>query len=181
MPRKTRRTIYVVLGLLEQRAMSGYDIKKTLEQARYSFWRESFGQLYPTLKTLSEEGLVSMRVDAQGGGTQRKVYEITAQGREELRRWLNTTPREPSSRDEVALRVDLGAHAPPVFSVTLLEGVVRQCELKLATLYGELKQRAHDLDSYDAMGMEWTYRYLHARRRWALQCLRQLRDMDGGE
>jgi len=52
------RTIYAVLGFLTVRPMSGYDIKKAVEVSIANFWTESYGQIYPVLKRLTEQGLV---------------------------------------------------------------------------------------------------------------------------
>jgi len=50
------RTKYVILGFLTWGPQSGYDIKKHIDQSVVMFWDESFGQLYPELKSwLSEQ------------------------------------------------------------------------------------------------------------------------------
>jgi hypothetical protein len=38
---------------------SGYEIHKAIEDNFGSFWGESYGQIYPTLKRLAAEGLIS--------------------------------------------------------------------------------------------------------------------------
>jgi DNA-binding PadR family transcriptional regulator len=40
-------TRQVVLGFLTWRPMSGYDIKKIVEQSVSNFWSESYGQGWP--------------------------------------------------------------------------------------------------------------------------------------
>ena len=50
---------YALLGMLSIRPMSGYDIKKLIEASISNFWTESYGQIYPILKTLVAEKLVT--------------------------------------------------------------------------------------------------------------------------
>ena len=42
-----RKTRYVILGLLLEGSLSGYDIKKIIDTRFSFFWSESYGQLYP--------------------------------------------------------------------------------------------------------------------------------------
>jgi PadR family transcriptional regulator AphA len=82
---RENKSQYAVLGALSMRPMSGYDIKKTFEQSIGSFWSESYGQIYPILRSLVAEGLATSRVEKQPGGPDRRVYALTEAGREELR------------------------------------------------------------------------------------------------
>ena len=50
--------MYAILGFLAQRPMSGYDIKRSVEESVDNFWSESFGQIYPILRRLAEQGMV---------------------------------------------------------------------------------------------------------------------------
>src|SRR5262249_25850562 len=49
-----------VLGLLKERSMHGYQLKKHLADTLGSFWVVSYGSLYPTLRPLQREGAVQM-------------------------------------------------------------------------------------------------------------------------
>ena len=46
-----RQTDYVILGLLAERPLSGYQIKKIIDIRFQFFWSESFGQIFPALKS----------------------------------------------------------------------------------------------------------------------------------
>lgn len=105
------RTRYAVLGFLTQQPMSGYDIKKAVERSIDNFWSESFGQIYPILKRLSEEGLVEKEAAAENGKRPRHVYSITEKGREELRGWLREPTAAPQLRVELLLKLFFGGQA----------------------------------------------------------------------
>jgi PadR family transcriptional regulator AphA len=77
----------VILGFLSDSEMSGYDIKSRVEESTRFFWAASYGQIYPELKRLAENGLIE-RVDQPQGDRRRTPYRITPSGLEALRTWL---------------------------------------------------------------------------------------------
>ncbi len=70
----------LVLHLLEDRPMHGYEIIKALEERSRGFYKPSAGAIYPALRTLLRQGLVSV-----SGEERRKTYRITAKGKAYLR------------------------------------------------------------------------------------------------
>lgn len=71
---------FVILALLEEQPRHGYELIKELEERTGGAYRPSAGVIYPTLSLLEDEGLVK----PAGGETGRKLYEVTAEGREAL-------------------------------------------------------------------------------------------------
>ena len=73
----------ICLGLLSEEDRSGYEIKKLLEEGPLGhFVDASFGSIYPALTRLTEEKLVSFKIEAQEGRPDKKTYSITTDGRE---------------------------------------------------------------------------------------------------
>ena len=105
---RTNRTRFAVLGMLAIGERSGYDLKKEFERRMSHFWAESVGQIYPTLKKLLEEGLVSARQDPGTGRRARTVYSITSRGQKELRAWLEEPPQAEQVRNEILLKLYFG-------------------------------------------------------------------------
>jgi DNA-binding PadR family transcriptional regulator len=97
-------TAYVILGMTRGQPRSGYEIKAVVDGTTRFFWAASYGQIYPELKRLSEAGLV-VGVDSPTGGRRRTVYEITADGEEELKAWLRQRPETYEMRDEGLLKL----------------------------------------------------------------------------
>jgi DNA-binding PadR family transcriptional regulator len=97
-------TAYVILGLVRDEPRSGYEIKAVVDASTRFFWAASYGQIYPELKRLAEAGLVT-GVEAPTGGRRRTVYEITADGEEELRVWLRQPPQTYEMREEGLLKL----------------------------------------------------------------------------
>jgi DNA-binding PadR family transcriptional regulator len=67
---------YVILKLLQERPMHGYEVMKALEEQTSGCYKPSPGTVYPTLQWLEDEGLVTA-TDDNG----KKVYAITDAGR----------------------------------------------------------------------------------------------------
>lgn len=112
MPRENK-TKFALLGLLAMKPMSGYDMKKTIERSFGNFWNESYGQIYPILKTLLTEGLVSVNVEKNAGKPDRNIYSITKPGIEILLKWLKEPPEPQKERVEVLLKMMFG-HILPI-------------------------------------------------------------------
>ena len=74
----------VCLGMLTDGEASGYDLKKHFESSFGHFFAAGFGSIYPALASLAEKELVSCRCVPQEGKPDRKVYSITAAGRQQL-------------------------------------------------------------------------------------------------
>jgi DNA-binding PadR family transcriptional regulator len=93
--------------------MSGYDIKKTIEQSIVHFWNESYGRIYPVLQELDEQGLATRKVERTEGKPDRQVYSITRAGERELHRWLVTPIKNDQVRSELLLKLFFGSHLSP--------------------------------------------------------------------
>ncbi|GGK67652.1 hypothetical protein GCM10011509_15030 [Ornithinimicrobium pekingense] len=96
--------------MLTHGPMTGYRLREEIGSSVGHFWQESFGQLYPTLSRLEDEGLVR-RAEGEGRSS---PFELTDAGREALRAWLAAEPESLSpGRNELLLQVFFGRHAPP--------------------------------------------------------------------
>jgi len=98
---------YLILGLLTERPMSGYDIKKQVKVALGVITSASYGTLYPTLHKLLEEGCVEMQEVPQRSRPSKKVYSLTDQGRVDLREWLKHPAEADQIRREFLLKLYL--------------------------------------------------------------------------
>ena len=72
---------YMILELLKDRPMHGYEVMRALEETSGGAYTASPGSVYPTLQSLEDDGYVSSE-ESDG----RKVYTITDEGREFLDR-----------------------------------------------------------------------------------------------
>jgi PadR family transcriptional regulator, regulatory protein PadR len=75
---------YLLLSLLEQQPMYGYQIVKELEARSQGYFVFKEGTLYPALHRLEKAGLVSGNWQLLPNGRSRRYYSITARGRAKL-------------------------------------------------------------------------------------------------
>ena len=87
---------FAILGLLHYTDMHGYRIKEHLEQNFGHMWSINYGQIYPNLKKLSNDGLIRMAEIVQNAekGPPRKLYSITEKGKDAFGQWLETSPEK---------------------------------------------------------------------------------------
>jgi PadR family transcriptional regulator PadR len=76
----------LVLGVLQDRSAHGYDIAKRISAETDKLVTVGEGQLYPALHKMEDNGLIAAQWVPQVGKPDRKVYEMTSKGREELSR-----------------------------------------------------------------------------------------------
>lgn len=86
-----------VLGLMvrERRPMYGYEIGKALDEHARGNLPMNQGALYPVLRTMEKNGLLTSEIQPSDAGPPRRYYRATASGRRCLRRWRDvwTTTR----------------------------------------------------------------------------------------
>jgi DNA-binding PadR family transcriptional regulator len=137
-------TAYVILGMIRNEPRSGYEIKALVDDTTRFFWAASYGQIYPELKRLSEAGLVE-GADVPTGGRRRTVYEITADGEEELQAWLRKPPSTYEMRDEGLLKLFFADALPREEAVSIL-GAMRAHRLAVAEQLHRMEPKALEKD-----------------------------------
>ena len=79
----------VILGLLRERPLYGYEIKQIIEEHMSDWTSIAFGSIYFALDKLAEEKFIeNMVVEQKGKRPSRSIYQITNAGREEFFRLL---------------------------------------------------------------------------------------------
>ncbi|MGA7109846.1 MAG: PadR family transcriptional regulator [Terracidiphilus sp.] len=107
-------TSYAILGGLSiQPHLSGYDIRKGFQNSIGYFWAESFGQIYPALKRMADEGLIAPSSSSSKGRKRRQTYVITDAGRIALRQWLTLPFHNEPPRNEFLLKLFFAREAAP--------------------------------------------------------------------
>jgi DNA-binding PadR family transcriptional regulator len=111
---KISRTAYVILGMLSLTPKgSGYELHKAIEENFGSFWGESYGQIYPTLKQLVADALIEPVEPEAARKKQRQEYALTGAGRACLREWLAKPFQNDPPRNEFMLKLFFGHEAAP--------------------------------------------------------------------
>ncbi len=89
-------TRLVILGLLRDQPLHGYEIKQVIEEHMGDWTSIAFGSIYFALGKLSAEGLIEMiATEKTGNRPSRSIYQITEAGRAEFLRLLREVWSEP--------------------------------------------------------------------------------------
>jgi DNA-binding PadR family transcriptional regulator len=97
-------TSYALLGLLNIRPWTTYELAKQVQRSLGWFWPRAERKLYEEPKRLAEYGLATAASESTGKRP-RTVYAITAEGRTSLKRWLDEAPDAPSLEFEALVKV----------------------------------------------------------------------------
>ena len=135
---RERKIDMVILGLLSHEDLTGYDIKKRIDGAISFFWKGSFGNIYPALKDMEDQGLIA-KSDTSVGGRERITYRITDQGREALSGWLKDEQASNELRYETLLKLFFGGVAGKEVALKNIEIFEENIKKDLAMLKGFAK------------------------------------------
>src|SRR3954454_15843406 len=151
---------FAILGLLQQSAMHGYELRKELAQLLGGLRSISFGSLYPALKRLHAAGYITtaapdpkalLPADAPPltGRRGKVVYTITAEGKERFHELVSETG--PEAYDDGGLfgvRLAFFRHTASDVRLRILEGRRRTVEQQREGLRSSLAKTRERLDRY---------------------------------
>ncbi|HEX3471813.1 MAG TPA: PadR family transcriptional regulator [Silvibacterium sp.] len=172
---------FALLGLLSFGPMSGYDLKRLSAWSIGYFWREGYGQIYPTLKKMAAKGLVKKTTETNPGRPDRHIYALTAAGRKELNLWLERSAVTEVPRNELLLKLFFGGLAPASVSEKHVTQHREQCEHRLAA-YKAIRNRlekeaaSHPQKPFWLMTLNYGEHMAHAQVKWCDETLKELED-----
>ncbi len=128
-----------ILGLLKERSMHGYQLRKRLSETLGPFWQVSYGALYPALKRLRAEGAVEEVFPKAEVVRRKNVYRLTADGERMFSRLVETAGSQNGNDDDNGFRVRLAffRYLKPETRI----GVLERRRAALTNRLTELRQR----------------------------------------
>lgn len=146
-----------VLGLLKDRDMHGYELRKQLGTMLGPFWQVSWGSLYPALRRLAKAGAVekvadekplrSARAASGRSGRRRNVYRITSAGEEIFTSMLEETAASVDA-EQFTLKLAFFRYLDPEMRLSLLERRRAYLTEKLVQFRKNLRELGERIDSY---------------------------------
>jgi DNA-binding PadR family transcriptional regulator len=149
-----------VLGLLKERAMHGYELRKQLGAMLGPFWQVSWGSLYPALRRLAKSGAVEKQAEPRPrrrrsksesapltSGRRKTVYRITARGEEMFTDMLEETAASVDA-EHFTLKLAFFRYLQPEARLALLERRRAYLQQKLAEFKANLRDYRERIDSY---------------------------------
>jgi DNA-binding PadR family transcriptional regulator len=161
----------VLLALLARESSHGYQLRARLALALGPLARAlNDGQVYVTLGRLEKAGLLSSRRVGQTDRPDRKVYELTPAGRDQVRQWLHDTSWRKSAPAEFHLKLVAAAAAGLADPI----GIVDQQRRELLVALGQAQRAAlaEPDGSVAALLLEGVVLRLQADLRWLEACAR---------
>jgi PadR family transcriptional regulator, regulatory protein AphA len=108
-PRDLPATCWAILGMLTFGPISGYDLGKQVDKTIGHFFSPARSQIYSELRRLVNLGYSTATLIPQTDRPNKRIYEITQQGREHLKWWLETSAVEPEAvRSSFLLKLFFG-------------------------------------------------------------------------
>lgn len=166
----------VVLGFLARENLTGYEIKRLMEKSVGYFFGASYGSIYPALKELEEAGLVRSTLVVQDERPNKKVYEITASGRDHFReRLAEGTPGDDNYRSELLMHLFFGDEHDPERLVAMIREYEKRYRAKLESLRGVEKVFGEVMSPYQRMCLESGLSHYRCRLDWVAGVEEQVR------
>lgn len=164
-PLKTyNHTTYAILGILTTGCNTGYAIKQFIDQSLNHFWKISYGQIYPTLKRLVDEGLATVRTVSEEGKPNRHAYTLTSRGIDVLKHWLEAPIEQiPIERNEVLLKLFFGQHQAEDHTIQLL-GDYQQKLIERQRVYQDIETSIKDNQVNDKNAIYWLFTLDYGKR-----------------
>ncbi|GAA4907706.1 PadR family transcriptional regulator [Stackebrandtia albiflava] len=125
---------HAILGLLSIQPMSGYELKKVVDESVGHFWSADQSQIYRTLAALVEDGLATRRTVVQEERPNLHLHSPTDLGLAELDSWLTSPLPSQPAREPFLARLFFADRMPPERIRELLDTRRSEVSAHLATL-----------------------------------------------
>ena len=180
---RKNKSYFAILGLISKRDMSGYEIKKLIEKMSAFHWAESNAQIYPILKQLEQEGLVSAYDDASSGARKKRVYSVTDMGMQALLKWMPERIELPKYREDLSLKLGYAQHVPITQTIDHVKDyqsqiLEKQKQLKEVIQHLTLSHKDRPDYEYLMMIYDLSRRAINAKLEWAEATLKHLHEME---
>jgi len=99
----------VILGLINERPMYGYQINQEIKRRSIEMWANiNTASIYNNLTTLKKEGLITEKREKVGKLPIRKVYSITAKGKKKLSKFIKQGLSKIVGHDNILFMLSVG-------------------------------------------------------------------------
>jgi DNA-binding PadR family transcriptional regulator len=155
-----------ILGLLKERSMHGYQLKKHLADTLGGFWQVSYGSLYPALKRLQKEGAVEMIFPKDQVGRRKNVYRITPKGEALFAELLERAGQDATADEGFSVRFAFFQYLKPETRIRLLERRRAYLEGRWSNIKQSLQSYKERIDGYTVSLMNHQLSATESDIRW---------------
>lgn len=172
-----------ILGLLNYKDMTGYEVMEVFRDSLNFFWKAQTSQIYRELQTIEKNGWASCHVEEQTGKPDKKIFHITEDGQKELIDWISNGQFK-SENNSMLLKVFFMGEVNEEISIDFFQTLSKACDNSIEALV----QVPDIIDSYkglvanDKKTLYWkmTAEYgrliSEATKEWSNYCLNLIQD-----
>lgn len=190
-----------VLGLLKERSMHGYELRKQLGAMLGPFWQVSWGSLYPTLRRLAKAGAVeklaeerpakrvakarsttrttARRSTTVSSGRRKTVYRITPHGEHLFKEMLEETAAAVDA-EHFTLKLAFFRYLNTETRLALLERRRAYLQEKLSQFKANMRDYRERIDSYTLSMQNHSMAATQSDIEWIDELIREERSIQGG-
>jgi PadR family transcriptional regulator, regulatory protein AphA len=178
------RTRNAVLGVLSYGPSTGYEIRKLLSDTTSHFWKESYGQIYPTLEELRTEGLIEM-VEHETTGRETRRFAILPEGEAELRGWIRSPEVQlKPGRNELLLKLFFARSTDASYLIPQVEAyrrMVRELHEAYRGFTGDAQSDEIPTDARVLIGttIDFGIAAAEMQAQWCERTIAALREIEG--
>ncbi|AFZ45222.1 transcriptional regulator, PadR-like family [Halothece sp. PCC 7418] len=121
------------LGLLQKEPLHGYKLKQQLEQFISGCISVNYGAIYPLLKRLEKQNLLTLSMSEGEAGGKRKIYAITEKGKARFQEKMLEHPKESwvNARSRFMVKFVFFSHLHRQQRIELIEQRLTVCRTRL--------------------------------------------------
>ena len=175
-----------ILGMLAEQPLHGYQIRKRLGAELGPFRALSYGSLYPCLKRMETDGLISQEHDetdvrVAGSRRSRIAYGLTAQGKAFLEAELASAGAHSWDDDAFDVRFSMFGKTDSATRLRILEGRRTRLSERLDEVSSSMRTRRDRIDAYTAELQRHGLEQVEREVAWLDQLIENERSADRGQ
>jgi DNA-binding PadR family transcriptional regulator len=175
---------FALLGLIWQQPRSGYDLRKFFSSTPMISFSDSPGAIYPALHRLEQRRLVRGHAAEGRGLRRRRIFELTARGRAEFRRWQS----QPVMRNDVVRNLDalmlrfafMDQFPERGAALRFLKAFHQELAAYIPSLRKYLKSNREHMPQSGWLALESGIRSYQTQLRWTKAAMKTYRQSKGG-
>lgn len=152
---------YAILAAISAKPQSGYDLGAEIEGSIGFFWNATRQQIYRELGELEATAHVAHKDVRQQDRPDKKVYQITAEGMQDLKNWIESETDKVPLKDPLLIKVFVGHLVEPE---KLLIEIDRQRQIHSEKLKLFLWFEAEHLRGPNSSSLRHQFQHLALRR-----------------
>ena len=173
-----------ILGLISNGDKTGYEIMTVFRDSLNHFWTAQTSQIYRELQTMEKAGWIRQTHVSQSGKPDKNVFSITAEGHDELLRWLRDDNLPPGFKNPFLMKTFFMGELPVEENIAFFrafrDASVFPDEGKQVTAAADLYRQAVDHPEkaiYWKLTIEFGRMYEKMQREWCDYCIRELEEL----